>query len=512
MAAESTKPFAVRFETLGCRLNQLETETIAEAFLAEGFSVADFPPQDGEAAPPEDERAAKNPRTLLCIINTCAVTGKAEQKARRLIRLARKRFPRATVIVTGCYAQTDFETLRGIDGEIVVLPGQRKDTLKKLPATLNRRLGNTGDPDVHRKTAEIVRAFCAEPEQTAPGIRRPPPAAPAHDTAAGISAAVKPAFAFHSRALVKIQDGCSNRCSFCKTRIARGPSVSVPASEIVSRIQEIEKAGWGEVVLTGINLHQYADPERGTALPGLLRTILGSTGKIFVRVSSLYPESVTEEFVSVVRNDRVCPFFHLSIQSGSPRIINRMRRQYSPGQVKTAVEKLRDAKVNPFVSCDIITGFPGETDGDFSLTERLCREIGFAHIHVFPFSPREGTEAAEMRPRVPERVSRERAAVLEALSAEGGARYAASWIGKELPAILEYSPKLRAPRAHTVNSLSLPLALEKNRGCPPGLAETIARDPGALRGAPILVKIQDAEDPDGSSVKKPCAYLVKALF
>lgn len=476
--------FPVRFDTLGCRLNQLETETIAAAFRAEGFPVIDSAENE---SPPS---GAGQPAPSLCVINTCAVTAKAEQKARRLIRLLRKTFPDAVVIVTGCYAQTDSGKIQGIDRRVVVVPGREKDRLKNLPAELKRFREKAGGGRLEN-LSDIIRSLCGS-------ISAPPPVS-------GGTAV----FSFHSRASIKIQDGCSNRCTFCKTRIARGPSVSVPETEIISGIQNIEKAGWGEIVLTGINLHQYSGPQTGADLPGLLSMILDSTDRIFIRISSLYPESITGDFISVIKNERVCPFFHLSIQSGSPGIISRMGRSYGPDEIKNAVRMLREAKENPFISCDIITGFPGETDRDFELTEELCGEIGFAHIHVFPFSPRPGTEAASMKPAVPERVSRERAARLEALSREGKKRYSAYWTGREIPAVWEYSADAKKLKAHTVNSLSLPLVADDGADYPVEVKEALAVNPLKFRGAQIIVRISEPQEnsPDFTN-----ATLVKILF
>lgn len=498
--------FPVRFDTLGCRLNQLETETIAGAFRAEGFPIIGSA-ENPDSCPPAypgisdgQQTEGRHPVPRLCIINTCAVTAKAEQKARRLIRLLHKKFPGATILVTGCYAQTDPGKIEQINREFIVLPGMEKHRLKNLPARLRLFLEG-GDPG-QEGAARMVRDFCLE--STGNGV---PPQAGFFPAAGG-----REAFSFHSRASIKIQDGCSNRCSFCKTRIARGPSVSVPESEILSLAREIENAGWGEIVLTGINLHQYKGPQTGADLPDLIRMILDSTERIFIRISSLYPESVSEKFISVIKDERVCPFFHLSIQSGSRKIISLMRRVYSPERIENAISLLRQAKDEPFISCDIITGFPGETDEDFALTEKLCLESGFAHIHVFHFSPRPGTEAAAMKPFVPERISRERAERLEAISEEGKRRYLSLWQGKEIPAIWEYSGKTGRLRAHTINSLSLPLSLDENRDYPPETLELFKNNPEKLRGAQIIVKVGKAIGEPGKTEETMEASLVRILL
>ncbi len=492
-----TELFSVCFGTLGCRLNQLETEEIAAAFRAEGFKTESFRALDTGGAKDGEPHA-----TFLCIINTCAVTAKAEQKARRIIRLALKSAAFAAVIVTGCYAQTDGEKIKRLGSangkekdeppeKLVVFPGRLKDSLKSLAFHLRlfiEACGNSAPPSP-AALAGIIRDFCLAEEKAGTEKRASPSAPLRIETAAAALPAGEDLFRFHSRASVKIQDGCSNACTFCKTRLARGPSVSVPSDKIIERARQIEKAGLGEVVLTGVNLHQYRDPITGCGLEGLLALLLESTERIFIRISSLYPESITPAFAQAIADKRICPFFHLSLQSGSEKIIALMGRDYSPRQIREAVSLLRGAKHKPFISCDIIAGFPGETEEDFKMTEELCAEMDFAHIHVFPFSPREGTPAASMKGRVPERVSRERAARLEALSREGKRRYYAFWAGKTLPGIFEYSQETQKTQVFTVNALSLPLDCSGFEGAGGTSAESFMRNPQDFRGAPVSVKI-----------------------
>lgn len=495
--------FWVRFDTLGCRLNQMETEAAAGRFLAEGFSIASGNPDTLSAGSPET--AGKPP--VLCVINTCAVTAKAEQKARRLIRLLRKHYPQTAVLVTGCYAQTDRAAISAMDSALIVLPGKRKDILLRLPPVLKAALENgPADPGA---AARAVREFCRT-EIAAAGPEAPDlsgsawPAEPADN----LSAESARALSFHSRAFVKIQDGCSNRCTFCKTRLARGPSRSVPAETILSRVRILENAGWGEAVLTGVNLRQYRDPGSGADLGGLLRCLLDGTSRIFLRISSLYPESVTPELAGILRAERICPFFHLSVQSGSPSVLQNMGRTYGPDQVREAVRLLREAKTDPFLSCDIITGFPGESGGDFLLTENLCRDLDFAHIHIFPFSPRPGTEAAGMKPCVPQRIARERADRLETLSQDGFARYIRRWSGKRLAGIFQYSGKTKRPEVFTVNALALPLDTGAYEASGKPQAEILRSSPQNLRGAAIAVQI-----PAYSRTQEiPAAVLENFLF
>lgn len=445
----------VHFETLGCKLNQIETESAATAFRAAGFLIdgaeLDLPPD----APDNDDRP--DPSLLqegtthpaLCIVNTCTVTGKAEQKARRLIRLLLRTWPLTPVLVTGCYAEVEAPAILAIDPGVHVLPGSRKDELADLPAYLANALALRAGTDI----ADHLRDFLSRT------VRDGRPFRLSTDN-----------FMFHSRGSIKVQDGCNNRCAYCRICLARGPSVSLPADEVVARIREIEKAGWSEVVITGVNLTHYRCGSGDFA--DLLGRILGETERISLRVSSLYPERIDERILPLLANDRVSPHFHLSVQSGSDRILKAMRRPYTARTVRDAVRRLREIKDDPFLACDIITGFPGETDEDFAETLRLCEESRFAWIHAFPFSPRPGTEAWGMRPRIPERIAGERVAALTALAELGRQAYNTAWVGREVYAISESGDDPESSRALTANYLSMRIDT-----------------PGIPRGARILVRI-----------------------
>lgn len=411
----------IHFETLGCKLNQIETESLAHAFTGAGFAADVARSGDADDAP--DRTAGLGllkPVPELCIVNTCTVTGKAEQKARRLVRLLLRTYPAAIVLVTGCYAEVEGPAIAAMDSRIRVFPGSRKGELALLPGWLaSRRLVHPEEP-----LGDALSAFCA--------------AGPLPGTDGDATSAFRLStddFLFHSRASIKIQDGCNNRCSYCRIRLARGKAVSLEPDEVVARIRRIEEAGWGEVVLTGVNLSQYRSADGNFA--HLLARILAGTESIQIRISSLYPERVDEEILPFLANERVCPHFHLSVQSGSDRILAAMRRPYAASAVRRAAELLRSVQENPFLACDIITGFPGETAEDFAQTLELCESIGFAWIHAFPFSARPGTEAWDMKPRIPERIAGERVALLTALAERNHRAYADWWTGRIVPAIVE---------------------------------------------------------------------------
>lgn len=452
----------VHFETLGCRLNQIETEGAAEFFYERGWNV-----QMKAAA----ARDAEDFSVSLCVLNTCAVTGKAEQKARRTINLLLKKFPAAALIVTGCYAQLSPEQIAAMDKRVVVLPGKAKSALSRVPDLLPQDFDAADLRNIlqDQDAAQDKNAAAVDPFVLLPKT-----------------------FFAHSRSSIKIQDGCDNCCSFCAIHIARGKSVSIPAQLALERVLALEEAGQSEVVLTGVNIGQYrSDWQGGTiGIAELLELILERTQKIAVRFSSIYPETVTERFAEVIKNPRVRPHFHISVQSGSDAILKRMNRRYARSTVIQACGRLKEAKQNPFLACDIITGFPGETDGDFAQTLSLLKEAGFVNAHAFPYSPRPGTAAANFTPKIPERVKDQRVAALNEYSAAAKIAYINSFAGTVRPAIAESvhgSAANSVPqgkklvRATTDNFIHCEILLDQTAAAPQD-------------GQPVMVKILSANE------------------
>lgn len=396
----------VAFHTLGCKLNQLETESIADAFLKVQATILDGPELSN-----------------LYIVNTCTVTGKAEQKARHAIRQALAQNPETTVIVTGCYAQMAKAELEAISPRTVVVPGEKKSALLELPEWLHDNWQEHGDlldavlqwRDTILSTAGSIDPFAFNPDN----------------------------FIQHSRPSLKIEDGCNNRCAYCRVCLARGPARSLSAVELLRRVQLMEAHGKHEVVLTGVNLAQYLDrndailPLDRIRFPDLLVFLISNTNSIHFRISSYEPDCIDETFLKVFSNPRVQPHIHVSIQSGSDTVLERMARRYTAQDVRNAVASLRQARRDPFVAADIITGFPGETDDEFAQTEALCSELDLAWIHAFPFSSRPGTKAFDMRPQIPQRVAGERVMRLTSLALEGKKRYAERWLDSVVDVILE---------------------------------------------------------------------------
>ncbi|MGP1454889.1 MAG: tRNA (N(6)-L-threonylcarbamoyladenosine(37)-C(2))-methylthiotransferase MtaB [Treponema sp.] len=452
--------YSIRVETLGCRLNQVESESFASFAIQAGFSIynhrhdtssssfhykplhakdvkqqapylaAYFVPQ--HATPAED--------VILCFVNTCTVTSKAEQKARRLIRLLTHEHPYAVILVTGCYAQLNPVEIETIHPHVIAFPGQRKGELALLPAFLVQLLNSASHIDSYFFISAIRTHLCSLKSHS--------------DIGGQIAFTLNtPQFLFHSRALIKIQDGCNNNCSYCCIKFARGKSVALPAKEILHRVQQIEKNGIFEVTLSGVNLSQYTSDEGDFV--NLLKLLLANT-HIRIRISSLYPDRIDDALAEVLAHPQICPHFHLSVQSGSNTILRAMKRTYTRDTIYQAVERVRLAKKDPFIGADIITGFPGETDHDFEDTYTLCRELNLTGIHAFPFSPRPGTAAWNMKPKIPERIANERVKLLHILAQKQEEAYRSRWEGKIVYAITETSAHEQTI-VTTENYISLPL-------------------------------------------------------
>jgi threonylcarbamoyladenosine tRNA methylthiotransferase MtaB len=383
--------------TFGCKLNQYESEALASSFRGQGFFLV--PP--GEQAD-------------VYVVNTCTVTSKSDQKARRLIRKLGREHPCSLVIVTGCYAQLNRREIEALGDNLLVVSQEAKHALLELPKSI------ASHPE--RSPGEIAAALLPD------------------DTGVNPFAFRVERFSFHSRGFLKIQDGCDGRCAYCRVPLARGASVSLEPEEAVARLKRLEEAGYREVVLTGVDITAY----RG-GLELLLRRLLAETGDVRLRLSSLEPERISSELAEVLSAPRIRPHFHVPVQSGSDEVLGRMRRRYRADVVVQAIERLREAKKDPYLAADVIVGFPGETEEDFARSRDLVEALGLSDLHVFPFSPRPGTAAVQMRPRVAERIRDRRAEELRALAGRLRDSYTQRWTGAALEAVLERPPRGAQP-------------------------------------------------------------------
>jgi threonylcarbamoyladenosine tRNA methylthiotransferase MtaB len=385
--------------TLGCKLNQCESEALADAFHVQGFSILHH------TKPAE-----------LFVVNTCTVTSKAEQKARRMIRKFASMDHSPIILVTGCYAQMEPEELRNLNGTIIVIPLTLKPRILTLPSYIHDRMkmGFSLQESVH----EWIHTIDREEKIDADTFNYK---------------AVT--FLYHARAFLKIEDGCNNACAFCRVTLARGKAISIDRDEAVSRALTLEKEGYREIVLTGVNITAYHS--KGEGLEGLLRELLSTLKKTKIRLSSLEPDMITDELIALCGHELVQPHFHIPVQSGSDTVLASVKRFYTAETIKNCVSKFRSVKKDPFIAADIITGLPGESDQDAAQTYSLLSGCKFSQLHVFPFSPRPGTDLYKAEKRVTESLRNQRAGQLRELSSELYSAYQNRWIGEELSVLLE---------------------------------------------------------------------------
>lgn len=389
-------PLRVSFRAFGCKLNQAEAESIAEAFKAGGSLLVPF----GASAD-------------VVVVNTCTVTGKAEQKARRELRMAGRNSPGAAIIVTGCYAEMDPDALAALSPKVIVVPGSRKGDLVRLAEGLAEAVAHGLDPfEEARRILHLASGTEPDPFAFPPGLSR-----------------------FRSRASLKVQDGCDNRCSYCRVCLARGHSVSLAPAEAVERARGLEASGYPEIVLTGVNLSQYR--HGGVDFPGLLELLVRETDRVSFRISSYEPDRIDGSFLRAFSDPRVRPHLHLAVQSGSDSVLERMGRRYGRELVMRSVADARSAKGDPFIGMDMILGFPGEGPREFGDTLDLLEACSPAWIHAFTFSPRPGTPAFSLTPKVPERIAVERAAAVGDFARKAKGTFALRRVGRTVEAIVE---------------------------------------------------------------------------
>ena len=340
------------------------------------------------------------------IVNTCTVTHVADRKARQALRSARRRNPGATVVAAGCYAQRDGGSLRSMP-------------------EVDLAAGNTAKPDIVSLVDGLRPGKSVSPARAA--------SAPGLDDAPGIGP-----HPGRNRAMVKIQEGCNQVCAYCIVPRVRGRERTVPLGDLVRQVAERVRAGAKEVVLTGTQLGSYGYELEGADLAGLIERILADTEVARLRVSSLQPQEVDARLLGLWSDPRLCPHFHLALQSGSDAVLSRMRRRYTAREYLDAVGRIREAAPGASITTDVIAGFPGETDSDFEQTYALCERVGFAAMHVFPYSVRPGTSAAHFRDHVAEDVKRTRAGALLDLSDRCAAAFRRSLEGAVRPVLWEF--------------------------------------------------------------------------
>jgi threonylcarbamoyladenosine tRNA methylthiotransferase MtaB len=323
------------------------------------------------------------------VLNTCTVTHVADRKVRQLLRQARRRNPGARIVAIGCYAERAADNLTGLAD--MVLDNTRKWELPRL-------LEDTGTGCPSNEESRLLKGG-------------------------------------RTRSFVKVQEGCRNFCAYCIVPLVRSSVASVPADEVVERVRLLADSGCREVVLTGTEVGAYSHGD--TVLKNLIEKVLTRTEIERLRLSSLQPPEITLELVGLWRDSRLCQHFHLSLQSGSDSVLRCMKRRYSTAEYKNAVSLIREKLPDVAVTTDVIVGFPGETDEEFAETMELCREMAFARIHVFPFSPRPGTEAACMPEQMPRKVIEERRKQMLALASDSLKEFHGRFMGRMMEVLFE---------------------------------------------------------------------------
>jgi threonylcarbamoyladenosine tRNA methylthiotransferase MtaB len=348
-----------------------------------------------------------NRGTDVFVINTCTVTGRSDAKCRQSIRHALKLNPASTVIVVGCYAQVAARQLKKIPGVDYILGTSEKHHLfDYIPGP-----GKQSDPQIAIGQVENVK----------------------------IAESRIGEYLDHTRAFLKIQDGCDNRCSYCVVPLARGPSRSVPLDDILRQADTLSCKGYKEIVLTGVHIGKYGkDLEPKQALHQLLRRLMEASGFWRLRLSSLDPEDITDDLLECMsESERICRHFHIPLQSGSDTVLTAMNRSYTADKVRSVIHKIVSRFTNVGLGTDVIAGFPGETDEQFEETVLFIDGLPFTYLHVFPFSPRNGTKAAGMRNRIHARDRLIRTQRLRELGKAKREKFIEKWLEQEVTVLLE---------------------------------------------------------------------------
>ena len=386
------KSIRVALVTLGCKLNQAETELLAKQFAEAGYHLVS--PTDGAD---------------VYILNTCTVTHIADRKARHLLRLAHRRNPNALVMATGCYAQRAPQELSQIEGVSFVLSNDEKPHLLRLLEESGHLTNPTQDSTISPHT--------------------------------------------RTRSFIKVQDGCSSFCAYCIVPLVRGKEKSMPVDQIVAEVRHRTGDGYKEVVLTGTEIGSYN--YNGVNLKGLLEHILAESDVTRLRLSSLQPQEISPELIKLWHDSRLCRHFHLSLQSGSDGVLSRMKRRYSISDYQRAVSMIRALVPGVAITTDIIVGFPGETDKEFQESFNFCRQMGFARIHVFPYSPRQETPAAQMPDQVGDRVKKQRSEQMLVLAKESAQKFNRQFLGKTMAVLWEKQSADSIWSGHTDNYIKV---------------------------------------------------------
>ncbi|MEZ3463912.1 MAG: tRNA (N(6)-L-threonylcarbamoyladenosine(37)-C(2))-methylthiotransferase MtaB [Lachnospiraceae bacterium] len=387
----------VAYHNLGCKVNSYEMDAMLQALRQKGYQIVPF-----------DEKAD------VYIVNTCTVTGIADRKSRQMLHRAKKTNPEGIVVAVGCYVQSDTQAVEA-DSAVDLLVGNNRK--KDLADILERYLEGAAQESVidinHTSEYEEMRLTSTTE---------------------------------HTRAYIKIQDGCNQFCTYCMIPYVRGRVRSRRKQDVLEEIRGLSAAGYREFVLTGIHISSYGmDFQQGQEenLLALVQAIDAVEGVERIRLGSLEPRIVTEAFAGGLAALRhICPHFHLSLQSGCETVLKRMNRHYTPGDFLNGVNLLRQAFGHPAVTTDVIVGFPGETEDEFEATRQFVETAGFYEMHIFKYSRRKGTKAAVMPMQVPEAEKSRRSSVLQSIERRDSKHYRSHYIGRDVEVLFEEKKKI----------------------------------------------------------------------
>jgi len=354
MSGEYRDKNTVGFYTLGCKVNQYDTQAMIEQFKARGYRIVDF-----------------NQKADIYVINTCTVTNLADRKSRQMIRKAHRANSDALIAVVGCFAQRAANEAIKIPGVKLVLGTQHRKEIVDFV----ERVQKTGQSIVNVNDIMKAKDFEDTPISSYQG---------------------------RTRAILKIQEGCNQFCSYCIIPYTRGPIRSRHPGDVLQEVCRLVEAGFKEIVLTGIHLASYGTDLQGANLVSLLQDINSVQGLARIRLGSLEPNYINDDFIKGIQDlEKVCSYFHIPLQSGSDTVLKRMNRKYTAQEYAEAIEKIRQYYPEAAITTDVMVGFPGETDSEFQESLEFVKRIGFSRLHVFQYSPREGTLAANMSSQVP---------------------------------------------------------------------------------------------------------------
>lgn len=381
----------VAFYTLGCKVNQYESESIKNQLIKIGYEEENF-----------------ENKSDIYIVNSCTVTSIADKKTRNVLRRAKKMNPESIVIVTGCYAQTNSKELLEIEEIDFVVGNSNKSGLVDFIQDIENKKSKVLTENIFEERTYEEYEFATLREM--------------------------------SRAYIKIQDGCNNFCSYCKIPFGRGKSRSRSLESICKEIEVLTKEGFKEFIIIGINLGAYGeDLDSEINLETLLETVVKLEGVERVRIGSMYPDKISDRFIEIMRenSNKLMPHLHISLQSCDNTVLERMRRNYGAELIQERLLKLRENVENMEYTADVIVGFPGETDEMFNNTYEVIKNIGFSDLHVFQYSDREKTLANTFTDKIDGNIKKKRAEILETLRKEMGKERREKYIGKELEVLVE---------------------------------------------------------------------------